>query len=103
MDKILPLYVDVINGEVQEFPVKFPFQKNLMVPMGETTIRYFNDDMCSVARRTFLIRYGDDLFGTNQFKSVRDFWQWQNFSERGGGYFLIEGCSIQIDGINITF
>ena len=48
MDKSFSLEINVINGEVLEFSQLKYFRCDLAVPIGETIIRYFNDDMCSV-------------------------------------------------------
>lgn len=104
MDKLFSLTIDVANGEVKEFPIQMFFRCDLVAPIGQTIIRYFNDDMCSVARKTFYIRYGEDLFGTNQFKTVKEFRQFQSTVCCGEGVIVfIDGCSALIDGEGITF
>lgn len=99
MDKYFSLSVDVVNGELKDYPQMFYFKCNEAVPIGQTIIRYFNDDMCSVAHKTFYIQYKQDLFGTSQFTTTAQFWDFTGcyaavvFAE-------INGCNLKINGRN---
>ena len=104
MDKSFSLDIEVINGQVQEFPTKMFFRCDLVHPVGETLVRYFDDEMCSVVKKTFYLRVGQDLFGTNQFKTVKEFRQFQSTVCCGEGVIVfIDGCSALIDGEGITY
>ena len=74
--KSLLLYVNVINGEVQESPVPFYFDRDKINPIGITIVRWFDFNQCSLATKVFTIEYETSTFGTWQFKSWDDFWQW---------------------------
>ena len=99
MSKIFTLQVDVINGEVKEFPETFYFRCDAVVPLGITTIRYFTDDMCQVAHKTYYIRYGSDLFGTNQFTTESQFWDYTNCYP-SVTFAYVNGCNLMINGRN---
>lgn len=100
MGKVFQLQVNVINGEVKEFPETFFFRCNEVVPIGQTIIRYFNDDMCSVAKKTFYLRYGSDLFGTDQFSTSDQFWRFTNCYPNIT-FLNLNGCTVQFNGNNI--
>ena len=85
MSKTLPINVDVINGEVSEFSKEMYFRTDLIIPIGNDIVRYFNDAMCSVAHKTFYFQYGQELFGTSQFKSFDDYWQYMSVGTRSSG------------------
>ena len=93
------LTVDVINGELKEFPETFYFKCNKVVPVGNAVIRFFTDDMCQVAHKTFYIRYGLDLFGTSQFTTEQQFWDYTNCYPNIT-FAFIEGCNLKINGRN---
>lgn len=104
MDKIIPLYVTVINGEVQENPVLIRFRCDGMVPLEKAIdiVRYFDDALCQVAKRIFLFRYEQNVFGTSQFKTVADFWQWHT-AMCGTNYFLLNGCRMILNGQPVSY
>lgn len=95
MGEFIQLEVDVINGEVQEFPVIMTFRTDYLKPVGQTIVRYFNEDMCSVAKRTFMMSYGLETFGTSELKTTNDFWQF--VYESNTRYALMNGCNVLID------
>lgn len=95
--KYFQLSINVINGEVKEFPKTFNFSCSDVTPIGNTIIRYFTDDMCQVAHRTFYIMYKGELFGTNQFSTVEQFWNYTNCYP-AIVYALSDGCEFRING-----
>lgn len=97
--KYFSLTVDVINGEVKEFPQTFNFRCDTVVPIGNTIIRYFTDDMCQVAHKTFYIRYGSDLFGTSQFTTEQQFWDFTNCYP-SVTFAYMNGCYLRLNGRN---
>lgn len=101
MASYVKILIDVINGEVQEFPVSMNFRTDLLKPVGEHIVRYFNDRMCSVAKKTFLMNYGQEVFGTCEFTTVNGFWEKTQIM--GVKYVLIDGCNATIDGMCVTF
>lgn len=102
MAKSFPLDVNVINGEVQEFSKRFYFNCDQVKPIGETIIRYFNEDMCSVAMKTFYIEYNQNLFGTNAFTTKQQFWDYTNCYPHTV-LVLINGCNMKINGRKVIF
>lgn len=100
MADFVQLEVDVINGEVQEFPVLMNFRTDILIPVGQTIIRYFNEAMCSVAKRTFLMSYGLESFGTCQLQTSADFWQL--VYESNASYLNMDGCNVLMDGMCVT-
>jgi hypothetical protein len=99
MDKIFSLPIDVINGEVKEFASLMYFKCDQLLPIGEAIVRYFDEEMCQVAKKTFYLNYGGQLLGTPQFKTITDFWKFQKLACCGDAYDLfIDGCQLLIDG-----
>lgn len=99
MPKYFPLKVDVVNGEVKVFPETFYFKCDEVVPVGNAIIRYFTDDMCQVARRTFYIRRGENLFGTSQFNTEKQFWDYTDCYP-SVTFAYMNGCYLKLNGRN---
>lgn len=102
MGKSFRIKINVVNGEVKEFPEYFVFNCSTVVPIGMTTIRYFNQDMCSIAHRTFYLRVGQELLGTNQFRTIDDFNKFTSMVCYDYNS-VIDGCNILIDGEQVNF
>jgi hypothetical protein len=99
MEKLFSLPIDVVNGEVFEFPKNVYLKCNDYLPIGESLVRYYNQDMCSVVKKTFYIKYGDDLLGTSQFNTMEDFLLFQKNTCGCNTYDLfIDGCQLLMDG-----
>lgn len=106
MGNSFPLQIKVINGEVQEFPVTFYFKCDMLrpAPVAATIYRYFDDAMCSIAMRIFYLQYGTDLFGSTQFKTTDDFWNYWSALCNGLQpiLLLLNGCNMIINGKNVS-
>lgn len=104
MDKSFPLLIKVINGDVQEFPVEFYFKCSQLVPEGPAIVRYFNEDQCSVGMKVFYLRYGQELFGSTQFRTTTDFWNYWGALCNGPQpiQLLLNGCNMIINGKNVS-
>lgn len=96
MSKTVPIQINVINGVVQECAVKMYFKSNEIVPIGQTIIRYFDIWMNQYAHKTFYISQQQDLFGTNQFQSFDDFWNYILPPTD----LLIGDCNLQLFGMD---
>ncbi len=102
MNKSFNLKINVINGELKEFPETMLFRCDDVQPLGMTTIRYFDDEDCSVVHRTFYLKVGQNMFGTNQFRTMEDFYTYLNIV--CVDYIsTIDGCLILIDGQKVNF
>ncbi len=108
MSKLFSLVVEVINGEIQEFPVTMEFPCELLVPVGETVIRDYDSSVNFViAKRVFLVRYGNSVFGTTTFKNLAGFLQYMNAichccTECGSYVLTANGCFLTINGCDIV-
>lgn len=99
MAEFVELEVNIINGEVQEFPVMMVFRSDWLKPVGETIVRYFDDALCSVAKKTFMMSYGLETFGTSEFKTAADFWQFVLSETR---LALVDGCNLLMDDMCVS-
>lgn len=99
MPKSLLLYVNIIEGVVQENPVPIYFNREKVTPVGIKIIRYFDFNECSLASKAFIIGYENQTFGTWQFKSWEDYWQWfYSGGAAASGYFLLNGGYMLLNG-----
>lgn len=108
MGKQFSLVVEVINGEIQEFPVTMTFPCELITPVGELVIRDYDSSVnFIIAKRVFLIRFGNNVFGTTTFKTLSGFLQYQGANCGkcactscpaliNGCYVLINGCTVDM-------
>jgi len=100
--------VEVINGEIQEFPVTMTFPCELIIPVGESVIRDYDSSVNFViAKRVFLVRYGNSVFGTTSFKNLTGFLQYMKAlchccSECGSYVLTANGCYLTINGCHIV-
>lgn len=115
--KSFQFIADTINGVIQEFPAPFYFPCDQIVPLGVQIVRDFDDDLCIVAKRVYVIRYGQDLFGSSSFNSLTGFLQYMKALCNccptaincdvlfNGCALLFNGCEIQLGGCrgNYTF
>ena len=104
MAKSFPLQIKVINGEVQEFPVTFYFRCDELAPEGPAIVRYFDEAMCSIAIKVFYLRVNQELFGSTQFKTMADFWNYWSPLCNGPHpiMLLLNGCNMIINGKNVS-
>lgn len=72
-DKSIAIRASTINGEIQEFPPTYYFPCSQVIPQGETIIREYDLDWCIVAKKVFLVKYQNNVFGTTQFVSMDEF------------------------------
>ena len=99
---------DTINGAIQERPKIFTLDCECVIPIGVDIVRDFDESLCIVAKRVFLIRYNQDVFGTCQFKSLEEFIQYKNLAcsccqDTVECVLLINGCNATINGCNLLY
>jgi len=97
--KTFSLYIDTINGVVQEQPQQMFFYCKEVVPQGLTIVRYFDLWMNQHAHKTFYLFYNGNQFGTQQFKTFDDYNKWILWNCCSGQIFgLVNGCFALING-----
>ena len=72
-DKTIAIRASTINGAIQEFPPTYYFPCSQVIPQGESIIRDYDTNDCIVAKKVFLVKYGQNIFGTTQFESMVEF------------------------------
>lgn len=103
--KSFQFLADTINGAIQEFPALFYFPCDQVTPLGIQIVRDFDEDLCIIAKRVYVIRYGQDLFGSSKLNNLSDFLQLQS---AGCGVCactvcpaLINGCFVLMNGCTV--
>lgn len=82
-------------------PVTYSLVCNRAVPLGITTVSAFNE-LEEVERKVlFLIKYGQDIIGTDQFKSVQAYWDYVNVQCACCAEPILD-CGILLNGCNLT-
>ena len=102
MSKTFQLQVNTINGEFLEFPETYEIKCDHIFPVGSAVIKNFDENMNVVAKKVFLVRYGQNVFGCQQFKTVDEFYQFLEGACQCCPcvecLVLINGCFMQING-----
>lgn len=103
--KSFDLLADTLNGQILEFPLTVIMKCDKAFPVGEAVVRDYDEDNCIVAKKVFLIRYGDDVYGVTKFKSASDFY---NYVQAACAccpctecFPFINGCIIELNGCEV--
>lgn len=104
--KSFKFVADTVNGEIQEFPPTMTFTCGTVEAVGVEIIRAYTINDCIESVRVFLIRQGNNIFGSKSFKTKAEFLQYLNTScaccqEAVRCYLLINGCYMRINGFSI--
>lgn len=85
-----------IDGQILEFPKEFYLNCDLVVPIGRTIIRQFNNEECIVARKVFLVYYEGQNLGSTEFKTMDEFISFRNNSCKKASpcNIFYNGCSL---------
>ena len=107
MGKFITIIASTINGRIQEFPQTFNLKCNEVIPVDETIVRDFDSNLDIVAKRGFLVRVGEQLLGTTQFKSKEDFLKYKSVncaccSPSEDCFLYVNGCIVTINGFFVT-
>lgn len=97
---VFTIVASVINGEIQPFPKRVDLPCDQVQAAGMTIIRDYDDNYCIVNKKVFLLVYKEQTFGTTQFKTMEQWWQFQ-FSQCGC-FFYIDGCVAEINGTEVS-
>jgi hypothetical protein len=93
--------VSTINGEFLETPQSINFDCGSVVGVGmdRQILRGYDANWCIVAKKVYLIRQGQNVYGTD-FQNKNDFQQFIN-SNCYSAYFLIDGCIMTLNGCEV--
>lgn len=98
-EKTLSIIAKTINGTIQEFPPIYKFPCSQVQPAGEAVIRDYDENFCIVAKKVFLIVYNQNVFGTTQFTTDSEFWQYQRAACACCG----GECSVNYNNCNLEY
>jgi len=97
----IEIIADTVNGAIQEFPIVLSLPCYSVTPIGNSVVRGYtiNDDI--VATNVFLVKVGEDIFGTRQFNSFLNFVTYKDaICAPCSGFcsLLINNCVATING-----
>lgn len=93
MPQQLPITVVVYNGEFLETPTLMYFDCDLVQYVNTYNARTYDINDCIVVKRVFGFLYGNDLWGTFDFKTIEEFIAFRD------SYCLEDTeCGVQING-----
>ncbi len=98
-EKTIAIIAKTINGAIQEFPPTYYFPCSQVFPEGESIIRDYDDNYCIVAQKVFLVKYGNNIFGTTQFDSMTEFLAYKDSYCAS----CCQGCVIVVDGCVLIY
>jgi hypothetical protein len=106
--KTLSIIAKSVNGEVYEFPKTVVIPCNELLPVGKSLIRVYDTNNCIVVYELYLVRYNNDVFGTEQFNSLSGFNQYISSAcacciDDPCCYLLYNGCYITFNGERIVY
>jgi len=106
--KRFKITVNIIDGNVLQFPQTLWFDCDLVKPADEGVIRQFNSSECIVARKSFLFTYQGRRFGTNEVSTLQEFIAYRNSNcvtqdVDNCCYVTFNGCFLTYNGSNITY
>lgn len=84
-----------INGEILENESVVSLDCDLANYVGIMNVRAYDANDCIVVKRVFVIRQGNTLFGTHEFKSIQDFLTYRDL--------VCFTCLILFNGCYVTF
>lgn len=104
--KGFPFTAQTVNGLIVNDPVTVIMRCDKVQPVGEAVVRGFDPDYCIVAIKVFLVLFNGDVYGTTDFKSLQDYWQYVGRQCKCCEtlcYFTINGCLATINGCILPF
>lgn len=99
--KGFPFTAQTVNGLIVNDPVTVIMRCDKVTPVGEAVVRGFDPDYCIVAIRVFLVLFNGDVYGTTDFQSIQDYWQYVGLQCQCCEtlcFFTINGCLGTING-----
>lgn len=99
-EKTIAIIAKTVNGAIQEFPPTYYFPCSQVFPEGESIIRDYDDNYCIVAQKVFLVKYGNNIFGTTQFETMTEFLA---YKDSYCGACCVKTCPIIIDECVLTY
>lgn len=107
MGKRFKITVNIIDGNILQFPQELWFDCDLVKPADEGVIRQFNSSECIVSRKSFLFTYQGRRFGTGEFSTLQEFITYRNANcvtaaDDPCCYLTFGGCFITYNGSNIS-
>lgn len=96
MSKKIVINVSTIDGQIQDEPVPIQFNcDGSLQAVGESIVRDYDARYCIVAKKVFLFRVGQKVFGSHDFTTYDEFAQYVNTRCRGG--VTINDCFVEIN------
>ncbi len=104
-NKKFKITVNIIDGNILQFPQTLWFDCDLVKPADEGVIRQFNSSECIVARKSFLFTYMGRRFGTKEVSTLQEFIAYRNSNcvTKDCCYITFEGCVLTFNDSNITY
>jgi hypothetical protein len=103
---VFEIEVKTIDGQVLEFPSKITFDCARVIGIGMSKVRTFDIRYCIVVRDIFLFRQGDNVFGSELFKSMDEFKQYMATACACCVYdctLVYNGCALSYNGCFLTY
>lgn len=98
-EKTIAIRASTINGAIQEFPPTYYFPCSQVLPQGEAIIRDYDVNDCIVAKKVFLVKYQNNVFGTTQFVSMVEFLTYKESYCAS----CCQACVIEFDGCVLLY
>lgn len=103
MTNTLTIVASSINGEIQDNPTTLYFKCDEVFAIGVGVVSDIDINFCKVNKAVFLIRCGDDIFGTIQFKNWAEWNDYLRLNCVDTSVILrIDGCDALVNGCNIV-
>lgn len=107
MSRTITITAEVVNGSFLLKPAVYNLPCNQVHPVGFQVMRTYDQSMCVVAKNVYLLRVGENVLGTTQFKTKEQFLQYKAgqcacCSDQEDCYIQVDGCYATINGCRIT-
>lgn len=107
-NKNFTFIANVINFSILEKPQTFYFPCGQVIPLGLQVVRNENAvTWCITAKKSFIVTYNNQSFGTNQFKTIDQFNRYVASAcqecnpEPCGLYLESSGCFLKINNCRL--
>jgi len=104
-NKKFKITVNIIDGNLLQFPQLLWFDCDLVKPADEGVVRQFNSSECIMARKSFLFTYQGRRFGTDEVSSLEEFIAYRNSNciTPDCCFITLNGCFITYNGKRLTY
>lgn len=105
LGKYVNILIETDNGAILEKPISMPFLCSELHAVGmlDFNVRNYTIDDCIEVKRVFGLRYGTDLYGTNQFSTMAEWIAFRNSVCVPCGVQRSVCCPVTFQGCFITF